>query len=97
MRWLSRSMNVCESLLVILAWRHVVINAVLLLCGFIAGQALETTKHMLQCPLLTHPCTLCDLQKLNENARKCVETNGRMRFDDTKEEELLSTINLRHF
>ena len=27
------------------------------------GQAPETTKHMLQCPLLAHPCTLDDLQK----------------------------------
>ena len=41
---------------------------------------------MLQCPLLAHPCTLDDLQKFNENARKCVD-NGRMRFDDTKEED----------
>ena len=37
------------------------------------GQAPETTKHMLQCPLLAHPCTLDDLQKVNENARKCVD------------------------
>ena len=37
------------------------------------GQAPETTKHMLQCPLLAHPCTLDDLQKFNENARKCVD------------------------
>ena len=36
------------------------------------GQAPETTKHMLQCPLLAHPCTLDDLQKFNENAGKCV-------------------------
>ena len=46
------------------------------------GQAPETTKHMLQCPLIAHPCTLDDLQKFNEN----VSTNGRMRFNDTKEE-----------
>ena len=37
------------------------------------GQAPETTKHMLQCTLLAHPCTLDDLQKFNENARKCVD------------------------
>ena len=37
------------------------------------GQAPETTKHMLQCLLLAHPCTLDDLQKFNENARKCVD------------------------
>ena len=37
------------------------------------GQAPETTKHMLECPLLAHPCTLDDLQKFNENARKCVD------------------------
>ena len=37
------------------------------------GQAPETTKHMLQCPLLAHPCTLDDLQKFNENARKFVD------------------------
>ena len=30
------------------------------------GQATETTKHMLQFPLLAHPCTLDDLQKFNE-------------------------------
>ena len=34
------------------------------------GQAPETTKHMLQCPLLSHPCTFDDIQKFNENARK---------------------------
>ena len=27
---------------------------------------------MLQCPLLAHPCTLDNLLKFNENARKCV-------------------------
>ena len=37
------------------------------------SQAPETTKHRLQCPLLVHPCTLDDLQKLNENAIKCVD------------------------
>ena len=37
------------------------------------GQAPEIPKHMLQCPLLVHPCTLHDLQKFNENARKCVD------------------------
>ena len=37
------------------------------------GQAPKTTKHMFQCPLLAHPCTLDDLQKFNENARKCVD------------------------
>ena len=37
------------------------------------GQASETTKHMLQCQLLAHPCTLDDLQKFNKNARKCVD------------------------
>ena len=36
-------------------------------------QTPEITKHMLQCPLLAHPCTLDDLQKFNENARKCVD------------------------
>ena len=36
-------------------------------------QAPETTKHMLQCPLLAHPCTLDNLQKFYENARKCVD------------------------
>ena len=30
------------------------------------GQAPETTKHMLQCPLLAHPYTLEDLHKFNE-------------------------------
>ena len=37
------------------------------------GQAPETTKQMLQWPLLAHPCTLYDLQKFNEDARKCVD------------------------
>ena len=46
------------------------------------GQAPETTKHMLQCPLLAHPCTLDDLQKFNENARK-----WKNAVDDTKEED----------
>ena len=36
-------------------------------------QAPETTKHMLQWPLLAHPCTFDDPQKSNENARKCVD------------------------
>ena len=37
------------------------------------GEAPETTTHMLQCPLLAHSCTLDNLQKFNENDRKCVE------------------------
>ena len=37
------------------------------------GQAPGTTKHMLQCPLLAHPCILDDLQKFNVIARKCVD------------------------
>ena len=37
------------------------------------GQAPEPTKHMLQCPLLTHLCTLDDLLKFNEYDRKCVD------------------------
>jgi len=37
------------------------------------GQAPETTKHMLQCPLLAHPCSMDDLQKFNDNARRCVD------------------------
>ena len=37
------------------------------------GQAPETTRHMLQCPLLAHPCTLDDLLKFSENTRKCVD------------------------
>ena len=37
------------------------------------GQAPETTKHMLQYPLLAHPCTLDDIQRFNKNARKCVD------------------------
>ena len=39
----------------------------------ITSTSLHSTKHMLQCPLLAHPCTLDDLQKFNENARKCVD------------------------
>ena len=37
------------------------------------GQAPESTKYMLQCPLLTHPCTLDNLLKFNENDRRCVD------------------------
>ena len=37
------------------------------------GQAPETTKNLLQCPLLAHPYTLDDLQKFNENGRICVD------------------------
>ena len=37
------------------------------------GQAPETTKHMLQCPLLAHACTLDDHLMFNENARKYVD------------------------
>ena len=37
------------------------------------GQAPETTKHMLQGPLLAHPCCLDNLQKFIEIARKCVD------------------------
>ena len=36
-------------------------------------QAPETTKHMLQYPLLAHLCLLDDLQKFNKNTRKCVD------------------------
>ena len=34
---------------------------------------LKPPSIMLQCPLLAHPCTLDDLLKFNENARRCVD------------------------
>ena len=37
------------------------------------GQVPETTKHMLQFPLLAHPCNLDDLLKFNKHYRKCVD------------------------
>ena len=41
------------------------------------GEAPETTRHMLQFPLLAPPCTLDDTLKFNENARKCFMTRRR--------------------
>ncbi len=37
------------------------------------GTEQETTAHMLQCPLLTHPCTLDDLIKFNDIGKQCVD------------------------
>ena len=37
------------------------------------GLSPESTKHMMQCPLLEHPCTLDDLLKFNEKAKHCIE------------------------
>ena len=50
------------------------------------GQAPETAKHMLQCPLIVHPCTMDSLLKFNDLPED-VWKNERMRFADTKEEE----------
>ena len=33
----------------------------------------ENTAHMMQCILLAHPCSLDDLNKFNDTAKKCVE------------------------
>ena len=37
------------------------------------GLAAENTAHMMQCTLLAHPCSLDDLNKFNNTAKKCVE------------------------
>ena len=37
------------------------------------GLATENTAHMLQCTLLSRPCTLDDLSKFNDTAKSCVE------------------------
>ena len=49
------------------------------------GQAPETTKYMLQCPLHAQPCNLDDFLN-STKIPEIVYINGRMRFDDTKEE-----------
>ena len=38
-------------------------------CGFSS----ENTRHMLECPLLAHSCSLDDLMQFNEAAKQCVE------------------------
>ena len=37
------------------------------------GLATENTAHMMQCTLLAQPCSLDDLNKFNDTAKKCVE------------------------
>ena len=37
------------------------------------GLTTENTAHMMQCTLLAQPCSLDDLNKLNDTAKKCVE------------------------
>ena len=37
------------------------------------GVSSENTRHMLECPLLAHSCSLDDLLKFNETAKQCVE------------------------
>ena len=37
------------------------------------GLATENIAHMMQCTLLTQPCSLDDINKLNDTAKKCVE------------------------
>ena len=37
------------------------------------GLATENTAHMMQCSLLAQPCSLDDLNKFNDTAKKCVE------------------------
>ena len=37
------------------------------------GLATENTAHMMQCTLLAQPCSLDDLNKFSDTAKKCVE------------------------
>ena len=37
------------------------------------GVSSENTRHMLECPLLSHSCSLDDLLQFNETAKECVE------------------------
>ena len=37
------------------------------------GVSSENTRHMLECPLLAHSCSLDDLLQFNETAKQCVE------------------------
>ena len=39
----------------------------------VCGLATENTAHLLQCSLLTHPCTLDDLLEFNDTGRECAE------------------------
>ena len=39
----------------------------------VCGLATENTAHLLQCPLLTRPCTLDDLLEFNDTGRECAE------------------------
>ena len=45
------------------------------------GVSLETTRHMLECLLIAHSCSLDDLLQYNEVVKQCVEIWKR--FDDT--------------
>ena len=54
------------------------------------GLATENTGHMLQCILLTHPCTRDDLCMFNDRG-KHVLNDGRNRFDDTTAKWLMNT------
>ena len=37
------------------------------------GMVTENTEHMMQCTLLAQPCSLDDLSKFNDTAKKCME------------------------
>ena len=39
----------------------------------VCGLATENTAHLLQCSLLTRPCTLDDLLEFNDTGRECAE------------------------
>ena len=39
----------------------------------VCGLATENTAHLLQCSLLTRPCTLDDLLEFNDRGRECAE------------------------
>ena len=39
----------------------------------VCGLATENKAHLLQCSLLTHPCTLDDLLQFNDTRRECAE------------------------
>ena len=41
--------------------------------AFECGLATENTAHMMQCTLLAHHCSLDDLNKFNDTAKKCAE------------------------
>ena len=61
------------------------------------GLATEHTTHMMQCTLLEQPCSLDDLNKFNDTAKKCVEMENTSLMTQRRRSWILRYINIYYY